>query len=73
MDEESGLLDKGTVVAGVNGSFFNMSLSNSDPLGITFEEGYTYANQGYNTMGNGVASMIQKLSGEVMFDFSVFP
>lgn len=61
--------DDNRIVAGINGSFFNMSVNHSDPLGIFYEEGYLFANQYYNTQGNGVASMIERKDKTILFDF----
>jgi len=56
-------------VGGINGSFFNMSESYSDPIGVIYEDGYTSANHNYNIGGNGVASLVEMNNGEFFFDF----
>ncbi len=57
------------VVAGINASFFNMAGSSSEPVGVIYEDGYSYAMHNYNTSKKGVASLLQYESGRVLFDF----
>lgn len=64
--------DTDNVVGGINGSFFNMSLTNSDPTGLEYDNGYTYISQDYNVYGKGAASLIQKTNGDVLLDYFSF-
>jgi len=61
--------NEGDVVGGINGSFFNMSGSYSEPLGVSYEEEYGYAQHNYNVSANGAASLIQTNNGEFMMDY----
>jgi exopolysaccharide biosynthesis protein len=57
------------VVAGINASFFNMKGTTSEPVGVIYNHGYSYAAHNYNTSTKGVASLLQYENGEVLFDF----
>lgn len=59
------------VVAGVNASFFNMSQSITEPIGIYYEEEeFGYVQHNYNTGGGtGATTLIQREDDSVSFDF----
>lgn len=57
------------VVAGINGSFFNTTVSVSDPIGVEYEDGFVHAVHGYNSDVLGASSLIQKNDGSIGFDF----
>lgn len=57
------------VIAGINASFFNMKGTSSEPVGVIYDHGYTYAAHNYNTSTKGVASLLQYENGQVIFDF----
>ncbi len=57
------------VVAGINGSFFNMKGETSEPVGAIYDQGYTYAAHNYNTSKQSAASILQYNNGSVFFDF----
>ncbi len=69
----TGLVEKAKedqVVAGVNASFFNMTVNQSDSIGIVYDnDDFTYASQEYNVYGHGVASLMQNQDGSIFFDF----
>lgn len=57
------------VVAAINASFFQMSGAYSDPIGINYDEGYTYGSHNYNVGYEDAASIIQTLDGNIEFGF----
>lgn len=68
----SGLAEESeaNILAGVNASFFNMTGTVSEPLGVYYDEGFGYADQHYNTIGeDGGVSLIQTFDNENYFDF----
>ncbi len=46
-----------------------MKGTSSEPVGVIYDHGYTYAAHNYNTSTKGVASLLQYENGQVIFDF----
>ena len=57
------------VVGGINASFFNMKGTMSEPVGVIYDHGYSYASHNYNTSTKGVASLLEYEDGRILFDF----
>ena len=58
-----------SVVAGINGSFFDMSKNPTDIIGSEYNQDYASIKNNYNMVDKGAASIIQTNAGELLIDF----
>lgn len=66
----STLLSDEGMVAGVNGSYFDMKNGLSDPVGVEYETGnYSYVKDNYNTSVLGAASLVVDESNQITMPF----
>lgn len=57
------------VIGGINASFFDMSKSTTDIIGIEYDENYASIKHNYNVSANGASSLINTTANGMLIDF----